>query len=59
MFYSVLRNTLYCPNLDLASQLAYSDARHRCVTRSGEVIESNGAMSGSGKLRKGGMGSSL
>jgi len=39
--------------------LAYSDARHRCVTREGVVIESTGAMSDSGKLKKGGMGSAL
>jgi chromosome segregation ATPase len=59
LFYSVLRNTLYCPTIDLATSLAYSDARHRCVTRDGVVIESSGAMSGSGKMKKGGMGSFL
>lgn len=59
MFYSVLRNTLVCDNLEIATELGYGDARYRCVTKDGVVIESSGAMTGSGKPKSGGMGSSL
>ena len=55
----MLRNTLVCDSIDVATELGYNSQRHRCVTKDGLVIENSGAMSGGGKLRKGGMGSSL
>ena len=57
VFYNVLRNTLVCGNLDIATTLGFSEARYRCVTKDGIVVEPSGAMSGSGKPKRGGMGS--
>jgi structural maintenance of chromosome 4 len=55
----VLKNTLVCENIDIATNLGYSENRYRCVTKEGVVIENYGAMTGSGKPKSGGMGSSL
>lgn len=55
----MLRNTLVCDSIDVATELGYNSQRHRCVTKDGLVIENSGAMSGGGKPRRGGMGSSL
>ena len=58
-FYFSLRNTLVCENLDKASEIAYGQVRHRCVTLNGVIIDQSGSMSGGGKPRRGGMGQSF
>lgn len=59
VFYSVLRDTLVCEDIDLATQVAYGAQRYRVVVTNGVVIETTGAMSGGGKPRKGGMASKV
>ena len=57
VFYSALRDTLVCEDIDQATQIAYGTPRYRVVVTNGVVIETTGAMSGGGKPRKGGMAS--
>lgn len=57
-FYFGLRNTLVADNLDEATKIAYKGNRcvWRVVTRSGELIDTTGTMSGGGKrVRRGAM----
>ena len=54
-FFSQLRDTLVCDDLDIATKIAYGQFRHRVITLDGNLIETTGIMSGGGKVRKGGM----
>nr|AAS90118.1 condensin subunit [Tetrahymena thermophila] len=58
-FYFALRNTLVCDNIDLATEIAYGQQRHRVVTKKGELIDDSGVMSGGGAARRGGVASQL
>ena len=58
-FYFALRNTLVCPNIDIANNLALGANRHRVVTLDGKIIEESGVFSGGGKPRKGGMSTKI
>ncbi len=55
-FYTQLRNTLVTREIELATQIAYGEQRHRIVTEDGKLIEASGTMSGGGKVKRGGMG---
>jgi structural maintenance of chromosome 4 len=48
-FYFALRDTLVCPELQLANQIAFGKPRRRVVTLAGELIDVAGTMSGGGK----------
>jgi len=48
-FYFVMKNTLVCENLDVATEVGFGRNRMRCVTLNGEVIETSGAMTGGGR----------
>lgn len=57
-FYMALKDTLVANDLESATSIAYVGDRavHRVVTRSGELIDTSGAMSGGGKdVRSGSM----
>jgi len=55
-FYFALKDTLVCPNIDLATEIAFNKGqRHRVVSLDGNLIERSGTMSGGGRKFKGGM----
>lgn len=58
-FYFSLGDTLVADNLDQASRIAYGSHKFRVVTLKGDMIEIDGSMSGGGKPRSGGMGTSI
>ena len=59
-FYHVLRDTIVCNSLDIASDIAFNrKQRMRVVTVDGKLIEPSGIMSGGGKPKKGGMGNKI
>lgn len=45
-FYFAFRDTLVCPDIDIATSIAYGPTRLKCVTLNGVVIDSDGVMSG-------------
>jgi structural maintenance of chromosome 4 len=55
-FYMALKDTLVANDLDAATAIAYVGDRavHRVVTRTGDLIDTSGAMSGGGKEAKSG-----
>ncbi|UXI16603.1 hypothetical protein NH340_JMT02546 [Sarcoptes scabiei] len=57
-FYYALRDTLVAENIDQAKRIT-KNARYRIVTLKGDLIEMEGAMTGGGKPRSGGMGQSI
>jgi len=54
-FYFALKDTLLCPNINIATDIAFGAKRRRVVTLDGNLIEMTGMMSGGGRKRKGGM----
>jgi len=54
-FYFAIKDTLVCDNIDIATKIAYGAQRQRVVTSDGILIDITGAMSGGGKVRRGGM----
>ena len=55
----MVKNTLVCENLDVATEVGYGRNRMRCVTLNGEVIETSGAMTGGGRPKQGLMGNRI
>lgn len=55
-FYMAIKDTLVANDLDAATSIAYVGDRavHRVVTRTGDLIDTSGAMSGGGKDAKSG-----
>ncbi|KTA99247.1 Structural maintenance of chromosomes protein 4 [Nakaseomyces glabratus] len=48
-FYSVLRDTLVCQNMEQANRVAYGKKRYRVVTLDGNLIDLSGTMTGGGR----------
>ena len=62
MFFSQIRNTLVCDDIDLANKIAFNQPdkrKHRVVTLQGDIIELSGLMSGGGKPKSGLMGDKI
>jgi len=60
IFFSVLRDTLVCENIDIGTKIAFGgQVRYKVVTEDGKLIDKSGTMSGGGRPKKGGMASNF